>query len=136
MTVLYPNLGIMRFVINGLYNMSYFRRDQTIRDLINSYDVYEDLMAKSQKGLEFYKKLEVNVGRLLARCRGVCKVQQEEREQITKRYKPKGKKATGKKFIIKLSLFLYPSFKASVLGAQKNRLIETVLLSTHNACFS
>ena len=47
-----------------------------IRDLINSYDVYEDLMAKSQKGLEFYKKLEVNVGLLLGRCRGVCKVQQ------------------------------------------------------------
>ena len=67
-----------------------FRRDQTIRDLINSYDVYEDLMAKSQKGLEFYKKLETNVGRLLARCRSVCKVQQEEREQITNRYKPKG----------------------------------------------
>ena len=66
------------------------RRDQTVRDLINSYDVYEDLMAKSQKGLEFYKKLETNVSRLLARCRGICKVQQEEREQITNRYKPKG----------------------------------------------
>ena len=72
--------------MNNLY-----RRDQTVRDLINSYDVYEDLMAKSQKGLEFYKKLETNVRRLLARCMGVCKVQQEEREQITNRYKPKGK---------------------------------------------
>ena len=30
---------------------------------------------------------------------------------------------------------MYPSFLAYVLGAQKNRLIETVLLSTHNTCF-
>ena len=27
------------------------------------------------------------------------------------------------------------NFKTSVLGAQKNRLIETVLLSNHNICF-
>ena len=36
---------------------------------------------------------------------------------------------------IKLCLFSYPSVKTYVLGAQKNRLIETVLLSTHNICF-
>ena len=36
---------------------------------------------------------------------------------------------------VKLSLFPYPSIKSHVLGAQKNRLIETVLLSTHNICF-
>ena len=29
----------------------------------------------------------------------------------------------------------YPSVLTYVLGAQKNRLIETVLLSTHNICF-
>ena len=29
----------------------------------------------------------------------------------------------------------YPSTLKYVLGAQKNRLIETVLLSTHNICF-
>ena len=33
---------------------------------------------------------------------------------------------------IKLLLFSYPSIVTCVLGAQKNRLIETVLLSTHN----
>ena len=31
--------------------------------------------------------------------------------------------------------FSYPSVLTYVLGAQKNRLIETVLLSTHNICF-
>ena len=32
-------------------------------------------------------------------------------------------------------MFSYPQFLAYLLGAQKNRLIETVLLSTHNICF-
>ena len=31
-------------------------------------------------------------------------------------------------FGVKLRLFTYPSVKSCVLGAQKNRLIETVLL--------
>ena len=36
---------------------------------------------------------------------------------------------------VKLLIFSYPSVLTLVLGAQKNRLIETVLLSTHNICF-
>ena len=32
-------------------------------------------------------------------------------------------------------IFSYPSVLTYVLGAQKNRLIETVLLSTYNICF-
>ena len=32
-------------------------------------------------------------------------------------------------------MFSYPSVLTNVLGAQKNRLIKTVLLSTHNICF-
>ena len=36
---------------------------------------------------------------------------------------------------LKLCLFPNPSILTSVLGAQKNRLIETVLMSTHNICF-
>ena len=38
-------------------------------------------------------------------------------------------------FNIKLLLFSYPSILTFVLDAKKNRLIETVLLSTHNICF-
>ena len=34
-----------------------------------------------------------------------------------------------------VQLFSYPSVLTYVLDAQKNRLIETVLLSTHNICF-
>ena len=36
---------------------------------------------------------------------------------------------------IKLYLFSYQSVKRYVLGAQKNRLIETFFLSTHNICY-
>ena len=36
---------------------------------------------------------------------------------------------------IKVSIFSYPSNEKYVVGAQKNRLVETVLLSTHNICF-
>ena len=61
-----------------------------IKQLITSYDVYEDLLAKSGQGHEYYKKLEENVNRLMQRCRSVCKVQNEEREQIKARFAPKG----------------------------------------------
>ena len=40
-----------------------------------------------------------------------------------------------KNFSIKLLIFSYPYFLAYVLSAQKNRLNETALLSTHNICF-
>ena len=36
---------------------------------------------------------------------------------------------------IKLGIFPDPSVLTSVFGAQKNRLIETALLSTNNICF-
>lgn len=58
------------------------RREITVSSLINSYDAYEDLLAKSSKGLEFYRKLEINVSKLLQRVKSTCKVQEEEREQI------------------------------------------------------
>ena len=38
-------------------------------------------------------------------------------------------------FSVKLSIFSYPSVLTFVLGAEKIRLIEKVLLSTHNICF-
>ena len=41
----------------------------------------------------------------------------------------------AKNFSVKMLIFSYPSVLTYVLGAQKNRLIETVLLCTHNICF-
>lgn len=58
------------------------QRNLTLSALISSYDAYEDLIAKSSKGQEFYRKLETNVTKLLQRVKGTCKVQQEERDTI------------------------------------------------------
>lgn len=60
------------------------KRDQFIASLIASFDVYEDLLGKSAKGLEFYKKLQGNIQKLLARVRASRDVQDEERQQRLK----------------------------------------------------
>lgn len=59
------------------------RREAMISSLINSFEAYEELLAKAQKGLEFYRKLHTNVSRVLTRARSVAKVQDEERAQIS-----------------------------------------------------
>lgn len=58
------------------------KREQITAALIASYDAYDDLLAKANKGIEFYQKLEGNVTKLLQRVRGACKVNEEEREQM------------------------------------------------------
>ncbi|EFA03751.2 tyrosine-protein phosphatase non-receptor type 23 [Tribolium castaneum] len=58
------------------------KRTSTVSALITSYDTYEDLVAKANKGIDFYNKLETNVSKLLQRIKSACKVQQEEREQM------------------------------------------------------
>ncbi|XP_035661632.1 tyrosine-protein phosphatase non-receptor type 23-like isoform X2 [Branchiostoma floridae] len=63
------------------------RRQNMVQSLIASYDANEDLLAKCQKGVDFYQKLQTNVSKLLQRTRGVCKVQEEERQQIMDRTK-------------------------------------------------
>ncbi|XP_022104078.1 tyrosine-protein phosphatase non-receptor type 23-like isoform X2 [Acanthaster planci] len=65
------------------------KRDDKIQELIGSYKVYDDLVAKSHKGIEFYKKLQQELSKLLTRTKGVVKVNQEEREATMARLKPK-----------------------------------------------
>ncbi|KAK8770223.1 hypothetical protein V5799_013317 [Amblyomma americanum] len=55
------------------------RREAMVASLIASFEAYEDLGTKTQKGVEFYKKMQTNVGKLLTRLRSVVKVQDEER---------------------------------------------------------
>lgn len=55
------------------------KRETMVASLIASFEAYEDLVAKTQKGVEFYKKMQANVGKLLTRLRSVVKVQDEER---------------------------------------------------------
>ncbi|CAL1279997.1 unnamed protein product [Larinioides sclopetarius] len=63
-----------------------------VNALINSFESYDDLISKAKKGLEFYKKLQTNVTRLLTRVRSVTKVQDEERSQIAEAELRKGPK--------------------------------------------
>ncbi|KAL9911152.1 tyrosine-protein phosphatase non-receptor type protein myopic isoform 1-T1 [Glossina fuscipes fuscipes] len=57
------------------------KRETFFTSLAASYDVYEDLLNKSSKGLEFYTKLSANVQKLLSRCKSARDVQAEERQQ-------------------------------------------------------
>ena len=57
---------------------------------IDSFEVYEDLLAKSQKGIDFYRKLESNMSKLVDRLKGVVAVREEEREKFMGKYRPKG----------------------------------------------
>lgn len=54
-----------------------------------SYETYEDLLKKSLKGIEFYRKLSSTVSRLLSRLKSICNVQQEERSQLLKNHSVK-----------------------------------------------
>lgn len=65
------------------------QREMMLSALISSYDAYEDLITKSNKGLEFYRKLETNLTKLLQRVKGTCKVQQEERDTILAQHNKK-----------------------------------------------
>lgn len=57
------------------------RREDRIQELITSYTVYDDLIAKSNKGIDFYKKLEVTVSKLLARTKELVQASQNERKE-------------------------------------------------------
>lgn len=71
------------------YNDTKLKREQFYSSLIASFDVYEDLMSKSTKGLDFYKKLHGNVQKLMSRVKAARDVQEEERQQLLKNSLPK-----------------------------------------------
>lgn len=60
------------------------KRDQFYSSLVASFDVYEDLLSKSSKGLDFYKKLHGNVQKLISRVKAARDVQSEDRQQMLK----------------------------------------------------
>ncbi|XP_023951524.2 tyrosine-protein phosphatase non-receptor type 23 [Bicyclus anynana] len=78
LTSLYASYGDSRRLLADVLR----KRDGLINALITSYDTHAELLGKSQKGLEFYRKLSHNVTGLLTRVRSVCQVQREERAQL------------------------------------------------------
>ncbi|KAL8610178.1 hypothetical protein ACOMHN_005952 [Nucella lapillus] len=65
------------------------QREGMIKDLMLSFEKYEELLAKSKKGHEYYSRLYEVVNKTLERGRSECKVRQEERDLITSKYAPK-----------------------------------------------
>ncbi|CAB3250605.1 unnamed protein product [Arctia plantaginis] len=78
LTSVYASYGDSRRLLSDVLR----KREGLINALITSYDTYSELLGKSQKGLEFYKKLSHNVSALLARLRSTCQVHEEERAQL------------------------------------------------------
>ncbi|CAL1535665.1 unnamed protein product [Lymnaea stagnalis] len=76
-------------LIRQAFTESIARREKTVHDLILSYEKYEELLAKSQKGVDYYKNLLENVTRTLERCQSECKVRQEERDMLVTKLAPK-----------------------------------------------
>lgn len=66
------------------------KRQTMIQSLIASYEAYEDLVTKSQKGQEFYKKLESSVTKLLQKAKTLCKGQEDERAKVLEKQVTKG----------------------------------------------
>ncbi|XP_047042446.1 tyrosine-protein phosphatase non-receptor type 23 [Helicoverpa zea] len=88
LTSVYASYGDSRRLLSDVLR----KREGLINALITSYDTYEELLGKSQKGLEFYAKLSHNVSQLLTRLRSTCQVQREERAQLLA--KQQGKAST------------------------------------------
>ncbi|XP_077296502.1 tyrosine-protein phosphatase non-receptor type protein myopic isoform X2 [Arctopsyche grandis] len=65
------------------------KKESFLTAMKTSYETYEDLLNKSLKGIEFYRKLSSTVSRLLSRLKSICKVQQEERAQLLASHSPK-----------------------------------------------
>ncbi|KAG5896890.1 hypothetical protein JTB14_033528 [Gonioctena quinquepunctata] len=96
------------------------KRASTITALISSFDSYEDLVTKANKGIEFYTKLETNVSKLLQRIKSACKVQQEEREQMLSKNdipKPQDTTTTSTPAAPKLKDYLDSRNKNSVISS-------------------
>ncbi|XP_067930761.1 uncharacterized protein [Watersipora subatra] len=71
-------------------DMTLQQRGLRVEALVYSYDVYEDLLDKQQKGMQFYQKLQQNIQRLLEKTTGLHSAQKKERDMITEKMKPKG----------------------------------------------
>lgn len=125
------------------------KREHFFSSLASSYDVYDDLLSKSSKGLEFYKKLQGNIQKLLSRIRGARDVQDEERHQrlqsstrVAATVKPAGSGSSAPKLkdylksgvlnpaVVDVNPYI-PTIRPSPLGSE-NTTDSTCVTSTTN----
>ena len=65
-----------------LTNQIQAQRTEMISSLLASYDAYLNILKKAEDAQEFYNKLEGQVNKLSTRVKSVCRVQDEEREEV------------------------------------------------------
>nr|XP_045622432.1 tyrosine-protein phosphatase non-receptor type 23-like isoform X2 [Procambarus clarkii] len=65
-----------------LTNQVQAQRTETISSLLASYNAYLNILKKAEDAQEFYHKLEGQVNKLASRVKSVCRVQDEEREDV------------------------------------------------------
>nr|XP_053638319.1 tyrosine-protein phosphatase non-receptor type 23-like isoform X2 [Cherax quadricarinatus] len=65
-----------------LTNQVQAQRTETISSLLASYNAYINILKKAEDAEEFYHKLEGQVNKLASRVKSVCRVQDEEREEV------------------------------------------------------
>lgn len=99
------------------YNDTKLKREQFYSSLVASFDVYEDLMLKSSKGLDFYKKLHGNVQKLVSRLKAVRDAQEEERQQMLKSKAPPADSIKS----------IDNSFKSMMVNGEFDQIISTKL---------
>lgn len=104
------------------------KRGIQINALIESFDVSDKVLQKTNKGLDFYRKLEANVRKLLTRVKGTCKVQEEERQQMyTKSGRQRGKEKDKFLDVSDVSVSATPKLKDYIAQKQiTNRSMNEV----------
>ncbi|XP_042207473.1 tyrosine-protein phosphatase non-receptor type 23-like [Homarus americanus] len=65
-----------------LTNQVQAQRTETVSSLLASYTAYMNILKKAEDAQEFYRKLEGQVNKLASRVKSVCRVQDEEREDV------------------------------------------------------
>lgn len=65
-----------------LTNQVQAQRSDMISSLTASYNAYINILKKAEDAQEFYRKLEGQVNKLSSRVKSVCRVQDEEREEV------------------------------------------------------
>ncbi|CAH0748653.1 unnamed protein product [Diatraea saccharalis] len=78
LTSLYASYGDSRRLLSDVLR----KREGLINALITSYDTYSELVGKSHKGQEFYRRLAHSAAQLLQRARATVQVLSEERHQL------------------------------------------------------
>ncbi|CAN8002770.1 unnamed protein product [Ixodes hexagonus] len=90
------------------------KRQALVTSLVTSFEAYEDLAAKTRKGLDLYRKLEAGTGRLLTRLLTAL----EQQQRPVKPTEPK----TGNSVVGPSSIPKLPAYRADMSSAHETNV--------------